>query len=132
MGRTRVFFPQQRLDQWIERRWIDVFGNEAILRPEGRRYRLLEAVRVLGEVSGTPDPFEVSGKVKSVAFLHELGAELLGESMVIGDNAFDVVPGWLVSPLGSFEAYRAKLRFSSDSDPRSDEELLDRFLSRAP
>ena len=49
----------------------------------------------MAEVSGLPDPHEVMGKVKTVGFLSELGASLLGESMVIADNAYEIVPGWL-------------------------------------
>ena len=37
---------------------------------------------------------EGTGGVKSRAFLSELGAEILEGSMIIGDNAYDVVQGF--------------------------------------
>jgi hypothetical protein len=64
---------------------------------------------------------------------------LLGESMVIADNAYEVVPGWLGSPVGTFAEHRAERsastslpapRPSSSSLPGSDEELLASFLVR--
>ena len=107
MGKNRVFFPQQVLDRWLARgrcragrRELDAQGRAA------SSIALVEGVRVLTEVSGSGDPYEITGKVKTVAFLTELGAELLGESMLIGDNAYEVVPGWLGSPVETKVAAR--------------------------
>ena len=36
-------------------------------------------------------------------FLTELGAELLGDSMVLGDNAYRIIAGWLGTPVGTLE-----------------------------
>jgi hypothetical protein len=135
MGNNRVFFPQEALDRWLSDGQVDLAGAELTIRARRRRYRLVEAVRVLAEVSGQSDAHELVGRVKTVAFLTELGAELLGESMVIGDNAYEVVPGWLGSPIGSFTEHRAELaelRGSSvpQRSPGSDEELLADFLVR--
>ena len=113
---------------------------EATILAEARRYRILEAARILREVTGLPDTHELVGKVKTRIFLGELGAELLESSMVLGENAYDVIPGFLGSPIGSFEehltgAARAEARKSLPDDtsmppgnPASDEDLLARFL----
>lgn len=137
MGKNRVFFPQEALDRWLRAGQVDLAGAELTIRSRRRRYRLVEGARVLAEVSGLGDPHELVGRVKTVAFLTELGAELLGESMVIGDNAYDVVPGWLGSPIGSFTEHRAELaelrsseRPLADRAPGSDEELLADFFIR--
>ena len=73
-------------------------GEELLLKSEGRRYRIIEAVRVIREVSGTADPHELVGRVKTRAFLTELGAEILEGSMILGDNAYDVVQGFVGAP----------------------------------
>jgi hypothetical protein len=135
MGKNRVFFPQEALDRWLRAGQIEIAGAELTIRNKRRRYRLVEGVRVLAEVTSQPDPHELVGRVKTVAFLTELGAELLGASMVIGDNAYEVVPGWLGSPIGSFHEHRAELTALRSSDgsaraPGSDEELLADFLMR--
>lgn len=121
MGKTRVFFPQSVIDRWITTGEAALTGSELTLRREGTRYRLVDAVRVLGEVTGTPDRFDVSGRVKTVGFVSELGAEVLGDSMVLGDNAFETVIGWLGTPLAADRRPHA---------PGSDEELLARFLRK--
>ena len=137
MSKNRVFFPQEALDRWLVNGEVELASGLLTIRAERRRYRLVEAARVLAEVSGLPDPHEVTGKVKTVGFLNELGASLLGESMVILDNAYEVVPGWLGSPVGTFAEHRADLRLSTSSPPPrassapgTDEELLATFLVR--
>ena len=126
MGKNRVFFPQQVLDRWLAKGDAELAANELTLRAERKKYRLVEGVRVIAEVSGTPDPHDITGKVKTVAFLTELGAELLGESMLIGDNAYEIVPGWLGQP-HSRDASMAEAKRPGSS---SDEELLAKFLMR--
>jgi hypothetical protein len=122
MGKSRLFFPQVLVDRWVATGEAVLTGSELTLRREGARYRLVDAVRVLGEVTGTPDRFDVSGKVKTVGFVTELGAEVLGDSMVLGDNAFETVIGWLGTPMAESSA--------RSHAPGSDEELLARFLRK--
>jgi hypothetical protein len=135
MSKNRVFFPQEALDRWLGNGEVELSQGLLTIKTERRRYRLVEAARVVAEVSGLPDPHEVMGKVKTVGFLSELGASLLGESMVIADNAYEIVPGWLGSPVGTFAEHRAEqygtpvLRASS-APAGSDEELLASFLVR--
>jgi hypothetical protein len=132
-----VFFPQEALNRWMAVGEVELSMGLLTIRRERRKYRLLEAARVLDEVSGLPDPHEITGKVKTVAYLNELGASLIGDSMVIADNAYQVVPGFVGSPVGSFAEHRAEhsfplvpLRRPDVPTPGSDEELLASFLVR--
>jgi hypothetical protein len=99
MGKSRIFFPQQVVDRWSAIGEAEMNGAELWIRSERTRYRVVEAVRIVREVSGAPDPFEMTGRVKTFGFVTELGAELLGDSMIIGENAYETVMGWLASPL---------------------------------
>lgn len=137
--RNRVFFPQTSLDEWIADDRVELSADELQIRSEGpggrasdpgsgRRYRIVEAVRVLREVTDTPDPNDLVGKVKSKAYLAELGAEILESSMIIGDNAYDIVPGFAGAPIGSFAEHRQSV---PDKTLSSDEELLAAFLVQA-
>jgi hypothetical protein len=137
---NRVFFPQQALDQWLAGASVDLSGTELTILAEGRRYQLAEAIHVMHEVTGSPDANDVVGRVKSKVFLEALGAELLETSMILGDNAYDVHPGWLGSPVGSFDQHvvsqeRANARASrsdfDEEEPHTDEDLLARFLLRS-
>jgi hypothetical protein len=132
MGPNRVFFPQDSLDQWIGESRVDLVGNELIIKAENRRYRVIEAVRVLSEVTGSPDVNELVGKVKSLTFLNELGAEILGTSMVLGDNAYEVMPGFMGTAIGAFAEHRAQHGPSqADPAPKSEEALLAQYLLQA-
>src|SRR5258708_33292708 len=104
--RNRVFFPQSALDEWVANDRVDLTADELLIRAENRRFRVVEAVRVLREVTETPDPHDIIGTVKSKAYLAELGAEILEGSMIIGDNAYDIVPGFAGAPIGSFAEHQ--------------------------
>jgi hypothetical protein len=138
MGNNRVFFPQAALDHWISDGKVDLTGDELTIKPEARRYRILEAARIMREVTGLTDVNELVGKVKTLQHLSGLGADLLENSMVLGDNAYDVIPGFLGSPVGTFEEHmtgtaRAEAKGASAyaqglAPPVSDEDLLAKFL----
>jgi hypothetical protein len=137
MGNNRVFFRQAALDQWISDGRVDLTGDELTIKPESRRYRILEAARILREVTGLPDANELVGKVKTRQHLGDLGADLLENSMVLGDNAYDVIPGFVGAPIGSFEEHMAGPARSEragagalqgGAQPSSDEDLLAKFL----
>src|SRR5262245_34779601 len=113
--KNRVFFPQGALDEWIAEERVDLSQDELTIKSEGRRYRIIEAVRIVREVTGTADANELLGKVKSRAFLAELGAEILEGSMILGDNAYDIVPGFVGAPVGSFADHRKSMPDTSAS-----------------
>lgn len=123
---NRIFFPQQSLDEWIVDGRIELASGELTVMSENRVYRVAEAVHVMVEVTGSEDANELLGKVKSVAFLQELGAELLETSMLIGDNAYDVVPGFTGVPTCSYDDHQ-KLR--GDAPVAGSDEALVRRLA---
>ncbi|WP_437280646.1 hypothetical protein WME90_08820 [Sorangium sp. So ce375] len=128
--KNRVFFPQAALDDWIASDRVDLNNDELLIKTEGRRYKIIEAIRVLREVTGSADIHEVLGRVKTRAFLRELGAEILEGSMIIGDNAYDVIPGFIGAPVGTFAEHRkAAAGTAASGSPTSDEELLAAFLT---
>ena len=137
---NRVFFPQAALDHWMVDGTVDLQQSELTILAEGRSYRLTEAVRVMREVSGGGDPYELVGRVKPRAYLDELGAEIVEGSMLLGDEAYDVEPGWLAAPVGSLALHlaseaRMKARAGADADPNqpqgspmTEEDLLGQSL----
>jgi hypothetical protein len=128
--RNRVFFPQIALDEWLAEARAELRNDELLVKSENRKYRIIEGIRVLREVSGTADSHELIGKVKSKAFLLELGAEILETSMIVGDNAYDVVPGFVGALLGGAPAQTGPTSASPAPPPASsDEDLLAAFLA---
>lgn len=132
---NRVFFPQVALDQWIAEGSVDLQQGELTILAESRRYELVDAVRVVRELSGSTDTHELVGRAKARAFLEQMGAEIVESSMLIGDAAYDVDLGWLGAPIGTFEehlnsaAHKNARAGRSTEDATSDEELLRRFLA---
>lgn len=127
---NRIFFPQAALDQWVVEGSVELQGNQLTIIGEGRRYRIAEAVRVLAEVSGTADQNDVIGRVKSRVYFEELGAEILEDSMIIGDNAYQVKTGWLGAPTVPLADHVRERQESGQftDEPKTDEDLLARFL----
>jgi hypothetical protein len=121
MGQNRVFFPQALLDTWIADDRVDLTGEELLLKDEGRKFKISEAVHVLREVAGAGDAPGMVGKVKTRAQLSALNAEILEGSMIIGDDAYDVVPGFIGEPIGS----------SIPAGAQNEEEMLAQFLMKS-
>jgi len=127
--KNRVFFPQVALDEWLAEDRVDLRNDELTIKSEGRKYRIIEAIRVVREVSGSADSHELLGKVKSKAFLGELGAEILESSMILGDNAYDVVPGFVGAPVGTFAEHQKSASTAQARNLSTDEDLLAAFLA---
>ncbi len=99
-----VFFPQALLDLLFDVGKVDLDGEDLIIPEGGYRYRVIEAVRVLSEVTTGEDPHDLCGKVRPRGHLtDQLGAEILGNSMLVEDNAYDVAPGMLGEPTGDVD-----------------------------
>jgi hypothetical protein len=101
---NRVFFPQELVDTLLLSEKVDLRGSELHVLGEGRVYAIHEAVLVTVDLTGTDD-LQLVGRVKAKATLVELGAEIYEGSMILGDSAFDVVPGWMGIPKGSFATH---------------------------
>lgn len=138
---NRVFFSQGAVDQWGIDGKVDLSASELIVLSEGRTFKVVEAVHVVTEVTGANDKHELVGKVKPKSALEELGAEILETSMILGDNAYDVVPGWMGTPSTTFSEHlvsdalkeahtkaRAQKGGPATVSPSSDEELLRALL----
>jgi hypothetical protein len=127
--KNRVFFPQNALDDWLADDRVELKNDELTIKSEGRRYKIIEAIRILREVSNSPDAHEILGRVKSRAFLSELGAEVLEHSMILGDNAYDVIPGFVGAPIGAFNEHALGQRSPRTRALTSEEDLLASFLA---
>ena len=104
MNKNRVFFPQQALDSWLEQGRITLVDDEMTLKPDGQRYRLLAAIRVLAEVADGNDPHDLVGKVKTIEQISGMGGDHQADSLVLGDNAYQVIEGFLGDTTDEAEA----------------------------
>lgn len=94
MRDNRLFVAQTLLDQWLSESRVEVEGEVMVTKPEGQRFVLTTAVLFTAEVTGAPDPHGLIGRVKDVSKIAELGAEHYADSVILGDNAYQVVEGF--------------------------------------
>ncbi len=118
---NRVFFPQMLLDVWTADERVEVTGDQLVLRNEGRRYLISEAVHVIRDAAGGGDALGLVGKVKTLEQLTEVSAEVFENSMIVGEDAYDVVAGFIGEPMGAPEPSRP-------SSSVHEEDLLEQFL----
>lgn len=104
MRPNRLFVPQHMLDQWLTEDRVEVQGETMITRPEGQRFALTTAVLFKEEVSGAEDAAGLVGIVKDLEQLAEIGAEHYADSVILGDNAYQVIEGFAGTPLPSEDA----------------------------
>ena len=99
MSVHRVFLPQETLDIWLSEDRVEVEGDVMTLKPERQRFKLKTAVRFLEELAGGGDEADLVGKVKDLDQLTELGGEHQADSVILGDNAYQVVEGFVGEPI---------------------------------
>jgi len=94
-----MFVSQATLDQWLGDDIVDVDGDVMAIRRLGHRFQLNTAYHFLSEVAEGGDSGELVGKVKTLDQVVALGGEHCAGSVILGDNAYDVVEGFLGLPL---------------------------------
>lgn len=111
---TPLFIPQARLEALSDAGTLEFDGAELVLAGSAARYRTIEAVRLLRAVVADAATPEIVGTVQPRARLvRELGGEILGESLLLGDAAYVVVAGVLAEPVGEF------MGPTGEADPRT-------------
>jgi hypothetical protein len=93
---ARIFVPQEALESWVAEGRAQLLGETLLL--EGVGFSLTGAVHFVSEVAGGGDEPALVGKVKTLSQLAELGGEHCAASVVLGDNAYEVVEGFVAQP----------------------------------
>ncbi|MDQ3036504.1 MAG: hypothetical protein M3Y87_29165 [Myxococcota bacterium] len=104
MGLNRLFVSQAKLDQWLSDSLVEVDGETMTTQPDGNRFELRTAVLFTEELTGEGDPHSLVGRVKDLDQITELGGEYASGSVILGDNAYTVVEGFVGDPILEEEA----------------------------
>ena len=91
---SRLFVSQELLDQWSGEGKIELEGNVLKLINEGRFFEIQPGVRFVKVVAGE-DRQSLNCKVKTEGQMSALGAELYMNSVLVGEDAYDVQTGFL-------------------------------------
>jgi hypothetical protein len=96
MPLARVFFPQEALETWLAEGRGHVVGETLFL--ESQPFHLTTALRFMNEVAGGGDEARLVGRVQTLEQIVERGGEHQSTSVVLGDNAYEVVEGYVAEP----------------------------------
>jgi hypothetical protein len=96
MSHARVFFPQEALEVWMADGRAHVVDETLFL--DGQAFRLETALRFMNEVAGGGDELRLVGRVQTLDQVANEGGEHCAASVVLGDNAYEVVEGFLAAP----------------------------------
>ena len=96
----RVFLSQMTIDEWVASDRVDLQGEYMTLRPAGVRLALTSAAFFKSAAGGSEDVHGLVGKVKDQSAIDALGGEAYMSSVVVGDSAYDVEPGFVATADG--------------------------------
>jgi hypothetical protein len=99
LATNRVFVSQETLDHWMSDGRVEVDGETMTLNPERQRFRLTTALHFVAEVAGGGDQSGLVGKVKGIDDVTKLGGEYCSDSVILDENAYEVIEGFLGEPI---------------------------------
>ncbi|HET9452291.1 MAG TPA: hypothetical protein VFO83_15480 [Aggregicoccus sp.] len=91
---TRLFLSQTQLEEWALADKADLQDDQLVIAGESTRVPVVPAVHFVKLVSGSDDHALVA-KVKTEPQLQSLGAEQMADSVLLGESAYEVVPGYV-------------------------------------
>lgn len=131
---SRLFLPQSTLETWALEDRVDLSDDRLLVPSEGKRYPVTPAVRFRTLVVGE-DAHGLLAKVKTAAQLDALAAEQMADSVLIGETAYEVEPGYVVTVDADAPARAPAARAPTAAPvpkPGTDADLLAEFLSTKP
>jgi hypothetical protein len=88
------FMPQSVLDTWADLGKIELEGTTLRIPSESISFTLTPAVRFMSLIEGE-DQHKLLAKVKAESYVKEIGGEVVTDSCLIGETAYQVQPGFL-------------------------------------
>lgn len=88
------FVPQSMLDVWADLGKIELEGETLRIPAENVTFQLTPAVRFLSLLEGQ-DTHKLLQKVKAESYVREIGGEVVTDSCLVGETAYQVQPGFL-------------------------------------
>ena len=90
----RLFLPQTTLEEWALEDKADLRDGKLVIQGDGGAWPVEGAVHFVRIVAGS-DVQKLVSRVKTDPQLAKLGCERLEDSVVLGDSAYEVVPGYV-------------------------------------
>lgn len=91
---AKVFLSQNALEEWVAQEKVDLSEGKLVVPAEAASFPAVPAVHFVKLVSGA-DSQKLVSTVKTSEQLEILGAEHMADSVLLGETAYEVVPGYL-------------------------------------
>ena len=95
---AKVFISQGAIDSWVSSDQADLSGNVLSFRGRSGSLQLVPASLFRRVSAGKDDPHTLVGKVLDEEAVLALGGETYMSSVLLGETAYDVEPGFVGVP----------------------------------
>jgi hypothetical protein len=95
---ARVFISQSAIDSWVSSEQAELAGNRLSFRAHPGALELVPASLFRRISAGQTDPHSLVGKVLDEEAVLALGGETYMSSVLLGEIAYDVEPGFVGVP----------------------------------
>ena len=113
---SKLFLPQTTLEEWALNDKADIKDGKLVVTEEKDSYPFTPAVHFLRLVSGA-DERKLVSKVKTQEQLQAWGAEVMMDSVILGEAAYEVASGYVAEvPLPAPKAAPDKKKASPEAD----------------
>ena len=97
----RIFLSQNILDQWMGQGSITLDGDLLRIASTPQTPLYVNPAVYFEQIDGSEhDPYDIVGAVKTSQEIAQMGADHYETSVVLGDHAYSVKPGFVATPLG--------------------------------
>lgn len=104
MPAAKVFISQAAIDAWVSSDQAEISGSVLSFRGRPGALTLVPAAFFRSVSGGKQDANALIGKVKDEESVLVLGGETYMSSVLIGETAYDIEPGFLGTPVNPGEA----------------------------
>ena len=106
---VKLFLPQKTLEEWSSAEKADLQDGKLVVTEGKASHSVTPAVHFVKLVSGA-DQGQLVGRVKTMSQLDQLGCEHMMDSVILGDAAYEVTPGYIAevaAPAGKGDKKKA-------------------------
>lgn len=97
----RIFVSQPTVDKWMDAGGIDLDGDMLRMRSTPQFPLFINPAVHFQRIEGSEaDPYDIVGAVKTSQELAQMGADHYDTSVVLGEYAYTVQPGFVATPVG--------------------------------
>ena len=95
----KIFLPQDVVDSWITADKVELAGEILTFRESGLALRVVPGFYFDHVSGGSDEGVKLLGRAKSKAAVAALGAEVYMSSLILGETAYEVQPGYIAKPV---------------------------------